>query len=175
MPTTDEIGLSPLLMVVNGSLRGASFRLTSGSTVIGRGEGADILVEDHRVSRRHATVQVVDGRVLLSDAGSTNGTWLNDQRVSDPREVRDGDRIRLGGVELRFFDPGSAQTDPVGTLRYQSAARTMLPGPPGAGAVSAALRAPTQALPSRRPRRLLLTIGCCVVLAGWLAWAYLIF
>ncbi|MBB4960352.1 FHA domain-containing protein [Micromonospora polyrhachis] len=116
----DEIGLSPLLTVVSGALRGASFRLRSGLTMIGRGEEVDIRIDDRRVSRRHATVKLVGGRVLLSDAASTNGTWLNDQRISVVREVRDGDRIRIGGVELRFFDPGSAPTDPVGALSYRS-------------------------------------------------------
>jgi len=177
MPMTDEVGLSPLLTVVSGPLRGASFRLRSGLTVIGRGDEADIRIDDRRVSRRHATVKLAGGRVLLADAASTNGTWLNDQRLSGVREVRDGDRIRIGGVELRFFDPGSAPTDPVGALSYRSlvAPRPAPDDEPAAGQTAQALRAPTQAIDARRPRRLLLVLGGGVVLVGWMTWAYLIF
>ena len=114
----DELCLMPLLTVVSGPMRGASFRLRIGHRTIGRGEGVDIVIDDCRVSRRHATVEVVPGRALLRDAGSTNGTWLNDRRVTAQVELRDGDRLRVGGVELRFFDPGSAPTDPVGPPRY---------------------------------------------------------
>ncbi|MGW0431121.1 FHA domain-containing protein [Micromonospora sp. NPDC003197] len=205
----DEIGLSPLLTVVSGPLRGASFRLRSGLTMIGRGDEVDICIDDRRVSRRHATVKLLDGRVLLNDAASTNGTWLNDQRLSGVREVRDGDRIRIGGVELRFFDPGSATTDPVGALSYRLVAprpplddepvdgepsvdgkavqggpsvngKAVQRGPSMGGELvdgqtARALRAPTQAIATRPPRRLLLVLGGGVVLAGWVTWAYLIF
>jgi len=116
---SDEPHFMPLLTVTNGPLRGASFRLRPGRHRIGREEGADILLDDPKVSRRHATVELVGGRVVLTDAGSTNGTWLNDSRLDGPVELRDGDRVRLGHVELRFFDPGSAPTEPVGTLGYR--------------------------------------------------------
>jgi pSer/pThr/pTyr-binding forkhead associated (FHA) protein len=120
------VARSPLLTVVSGPLRGASFRLRPGSLTIGRGGDVDIAIDDRRVSRRHAAVEPAPGGAVLSDAGSTNGTWLNDQRLTGPALLRDGDRIRVGRVELRFFDPGSAPTDPVGTLRYAPPAQ---PGP----------------------------------------------
>ncbi|MEV4760419.1 FHA domain-containing protein [Micromonospora sp. NPDC049559] len=118
MSGADEHCLLPLLTVVDGPMRGASFRIRPGRRTIGRGEDADILIEDRRVSRRHATVELDGGRAVLVDAGSTNGTWLNDRRLAGAAELRDGDRLRIGSVELRFFDPGSAATDPVGTPRY---------------------------------------------------------
>ena len=114
----DELCLMPLLTVLSGPMRGSNFRLRAGWRTIGRGEGVDIVIDDCRVSRRHATVELTAGRAVLRDAGSTNGTWLNDRRVTAEAELRDGDRLRVGGVELRFFDPGSAATDPVGTPRY---------------------------------------------------------
>jgi hypothetical protein len=177
MPTRDELDLLPLLTVVSGPLRGASFRLwPGGPQVIGRAEGVDILIKDRRVSRRHATVELAAGGTLLRDSESTNGSWVNDRRVSGAAPLRDGDRIRLGEVELRFFDPASAPTDPGGTLRLVPPA---LPRPPMDGAVSrptaAALAVPTQAMAANRPRQLLLMIGGCVALAGWMAGAYLIF
>jgi predicted component of type VI protein secretion system len=172
----EQFDLSPLLMVVSGAPQGASFRLRAGLRVIGRAEGADILVMDGRASRRHATVEVSGGRALLRDLESTNGTWLNGRRVSGTAPLCDGDRIGVGGVELRFFDPASAPTDPVGTLRPVPPARSpiMPPARPVRRATAGGLRVPTQAMATHSPHRLLLMIGRCFALAGWMAWAYLV-
>ncbi|WP_329103886.1 FHA domain-containing protein [Micromonospora sp. NBC_01699] len=171
---SDELNLLPLLMVVNGPLRGASFRLRPGTRRIGREEGVDIVIDDRKVSRRHATVELADGRAVLTDCGSTNGTWHNDQRISQFRELRDGDRIRVGNVELRFFDPSAALTDPVGAIRYTQA----YPPPPLRAVdqpAAAALGAPTQMMSTgRRSGPLLWIFGGGAVLAGWVAWAYLV-
>ena len=171
----DQVDLLPLLTVVSGPMQGASFRLRPGLRRIGRENGVDVLLDDPKVSRRHATVELVGGRVLLADSGSTNGTWLNDRRVSGLTELRDGDRIRVGHVELRFFDPGAASTDPVGAIRYRAPASLapLAAGPPVVAA--GALVEPTQLMGTpRRSRRMLLVVGGCVMLAGWAAWAYLV-
>ncbi|MFK3984926.1 FHA domain-containing protein [Micromonospora sp. NPDC050397] len=178
---TDELHLLPLLTVVNGPLRGASFRLRPGARTIGREEGVDVLIDDRKVSRRHATMELSQGRALLADNGSTNGTWLNDELVNRVRELRDGDRIRVGHVELRFFDPSAALTDPVGTIRYTRTApqqprwRADEPAAPATGATAAALGAPTQLMATgRRAGRVLWLFGGGTVLAGWATWAYLV-
>ncbi|WP_320067568.1 FHA domain-containing protein [Micromonospora sp. RTGN7] len=106
--------LMPLLTVAGGPMRGASFRLTARPQVIGRASTVDIAVDDPHLSRRHASVRLATGGVTLVDLGSTNGTWLNDRRIDGPEPLSDGDVIRLGRTELRFFDPGLARTDPVG-------------------------------------------------------------
>ncbi|MEO3816256.1 FHA domain-containing protein [Plantactinospora sp. B24E8] len=181
---SDDVHLMPLLTVTSGPLRGASFRLRPGLRRIGREDGVDVLLDDPKVSRRHAVVELVGGRVLLTDTGSTNGTWLNDRRVGAGTELRDGDRIRVGHVELRFFDPGSAPTEPVGTLRRlpppaavpagAGARSAPPPGPPDPAGSAAALTMPTQLMGTpRRSRRLLLLLGAAAALAGWLAWTYL--
>jgi len=66
-----------------------------------------ILLDDQDVSRRHAVLERSGGRVVLTDPGSTNGTWVNRRQLcpGDPRdrvELRDGDELRLGSVTLRF-------------------------------------------------------------------------
>ncbi|WP_422773433.1 FHA domain-containing protein [Plantactinospora sp. WMMC1484] len=179
---SDGRELLPILTVTSGSLRGASFRLGPGLRRIGREDGADVLLDDPKVSRWHATVELAAGRVLLTDTGSTNGTWLNDERLHGHGELRDGDRIRLGNLELRFFDPGAAATDRLGTYRDMLGPPAPPPGPPApavAGAPAAAagaLAAPTQLIgtPAGRSRRMLLMISGCAVLAGGMAWAYLV-
>lgn len=171
---SDEFALLPRLTVCNGPWRGASFRLRPGLRLIGRESGVDVPLDDPKVSRRHATVELIDGRVLLADTGSTNGTWLNDRRLVGLTELRDGDRIRVGEVELRFFDPGSATTEPVNRIRYPVEAPAVPVGDGssarGAGPVTGALGASTQPMHRpRRPRRALLLIGGCAVLVGCLA------
>nr|MDT0658324.1 FHA domain-containing protein [Micromonospora sp. DSM 115978] len=191
----DEHDLSPVLTVVSGPVQGVSFRLGPGLRVIGRDESADFVIDDRKISRKHATVEVVAGTAVLTDVGSTNGTWVNGERVTDVRHLRDGDRIRLGNVGLRFFDPAAAATDPVGALLYAPprstapAAGTAVGATPATGTpainaapAGAALRSaggPTltlsEVMPSNtRSGRMLLTIGGALAMVAWLTWAYLI-
>lgn len=58
---------------------------------------------DRGVSRRHAVLRVERQQILLADLGSANGTWLNGTRLSPkvPIQVKDGDAVRLGQLEIR--------------------------------------------------------------------------
>ena len=59
------------------------------------------MLGDDTVSRRHAELRAEDGRWLLRDLGSSNGTWVNGRRVIEA-EVRPGDLVQLGGAEIRL-------------------------------------------------------------------------
>lgn len=153
-------------MVTSGPLQGVSFRLKPGRRVIGREDGVDILLEDLKVSRRHASVEMVDGRVRVTDLGSTYGTSINDRQVTGSEELHDGDRLRMGHVQLRFFDPSSATTEPLDT-------RVFIPAQPPyreRARTSAALAGPTQAVVptgGRRVTRVVLTVcGCALMAVG---------
>jgi hypothetical protein len=81
---------------------GNSFPLTAPLVVLGRGAEADLRIEDSGVSRRHAEIRSVGGAEHeLTDLGSTNGTFINGNRVARQR-LADGDRIELGGVTLTY-------------------------------------------------------------------------
>lgn len=71
------------------------------TTVLGRGAEADVQLPDTGVSRKHAELRQVHGRVELHDLGSTNGTKVNGQRVTS-LTLRDGDRVLVGSTELVF-------------------------------------------------------------------------
>lgn len=80
--------------------------LLSGEIItIGRALECDIVITSKRVSREHAQVRREGWRVVLEDMGSTNGTYLNDERLTASAELRDQDRIAIGDVVLIFHDP----------------------------------------------------------------------
>jgi pSer/pThr/pTyr-binding forkhead associated (FHA) protein len=81
--------------------------LSKETVSIGRAVESDIVITSRRVSREHAQVRRDGRRLVLFDMGSTNGTFLNDERVLTPTELRDGDRISIGNVLLVFHDPES--------------------------------------------------------------------
>jgi pSer/pThr/pTyr-binding forkhead associated (FHA) protein len=75
------------------------------TTTIGRAVECDIVITSKRVSREHARL-VRDGRrVMLEDLNSTNGTFLNDEHILEPMELRDGDIVSIGDVKFTFRDP----------------------------------------------------------------------
>jgi pSer/pThr/pTyr-binding forkhead associated (FHA) protein len=69
--------------------------------VLGRSGDVDIPLDDAGVSRRHAEIHVVDGRVRVVDLGSTNGTFVDGERVTTA-ELRDGSTITVGRSRLTF-------------------------------------------------------------------------
>ena len=69
---------------------------------LGRDPACDLVLDDASVSRRHAQVAREAGGFSLTDLGSSGGTFVGDERVTAPRLLLDGDRVRLGGLELRF-------------------------------------------------------------------------
>lgn len=74
---------------------------------IGRAVECQIVITSRRVSREHARLERQGRHVILVDLGSTNGTFLNDERALAPAELREGDQISIGAVVLTFHDPES--------------------------------------------------------------------
>jgi pSer/pThr/pTyr-binding forkhead associated (FHA) protein len=69
---------------------------------LGRGSDCTLQLPVAGASRRHASVTAREGRVLLRDLGSTNGTYLNGERVVGEAVLGSGDRIRIGGLEILY-------------------------------------------------------------------------
>jgi pSer/pThr/pTyr-binding forkhead associated (FHA) protein len=70
--------------------------------VLGRSADCSLQLPAASASRRHASVAWRDGAVVLRDLGSTNGTFLNGERVSSETPLHSGDKIRIGGLEILF-------------------------------------------------------------------------
>ncbi|MFF3558734.1 FHA domain-containing protein [Streptomyces sp. NPDC002574] len=92
----------PRLIVTSGPDEGAVFDVPAGYCEIGRLPGSGIRLDGEGISRRHAAMNRAGSHVVLADLGSTNGTFLNGDRLMAPRPLRDGDRVRIGHVELRL-------------------------------------------------------------------------
>lgn len=76
--------------------------LSQGENVLGRTREAAVWIDSSSVSRRHACITLSDGRALLEDLESKNGTFWRDQRVDDPIALTDGDVIKVGSVRLTY-------------------------------------------------------------------------
>jgi DNA-binding winged helix-turn-helix (wHTH) protein len=73
-----------------------------GESLVGRAETCDVRLHADGVSREHARLVAREGRVYLEDAGSKNGTWVNDARLAGRVELRDGDAVRFGSLRVVF-------------------------------------------------------------------------
>jgi hypothetical protein len=73
-----------------------------GEVVLGRGEEAEIRLEDPFASSRHARIYEQGGILVIEDLGSTNGTYLNEELLETLRPLHPGDRVRIGDSEFAF-------------------------------------------------------------------------
>lgn len=71
-----------------------------GATTLGRDDSCTITLVGDAVSREHARIDLRDGRAVLHDLGSRNGVYVNARRITEPTELSDGARIRIGTHEL---------------------------------------------------------------------------
>lgn len=86
-----------LLVLEPKQRKGTAYAVGAGGFTIGREDGNSLrITDDTYLSGHHARFDHVDGKLMVTDLGSRNGTFLNGARLSDPRPVRTGDRIQIG-------------------------------------------------------------------------------
>jgi hypothetical protein len=90
-----------LLVIEPADQKGRSYQIGNEVT-LGRAAGCQITVDDNFVSQLHARVFARDGRFLVEDLGSTNGTYLNRQKVAGPMVISPGDRLQVGNTILEL-------------------------------------------------------------------------
>jgi pSer/pThr/pTyr-binding forkhead associated (FHA) protein len=95
-------GDSAMVVIHRGPSRGARFLITSEGSTIGRASTSDIFLDDVTVSRSHATIKRDGDGFLFTDAGSLNGSYINNQQSSSHRLVT-GDEIQIGKFHLVFI------------------------------------------------------------------------
>jgi diguanylate cyclase (GGDEF)-like protein len=95
---------SSCLVQYSGTGLGKRYVLESGEVDIGRSPNATIYLNEQSVSRVHARFTQNNSIVEIEDKGSSNGTFVNDEKISGKVSLRDGDIVRLGTILLKFFD-----------------------------------------------------------------------
>jgi len=91
------------LIIRRGPSPKQEYRLTPEDVTIGRSLTNVVAITDPEVSRRHACIKWRDGSYVIEDWGSTNGTFVNDQRINSPVMLFNEDEIRLGDTILLQF------------------------------------------------------------------------
>jgi pSer/pThr/pTyr-binding forkhead associated (FHA) protein len=104
------------LRFISGKYQGGEFPLTEGvPVVVGRSSDLDMVLVEEMVSRRHARIELVRGSVIVEDLGSTNGTFVNGERV-EKAYLSEGDRLLIGTSILKLV----AVEEPSGASRRSS-------------------------------------------------------
>jgi two-component system, cell cycle response regulator len=110
------------LIVLAGASVGEMYKITAETTVIGRGQQADIQVIDEGISRRHAEIAHKGGDIVIKDLGSTNGTYCNGDKIAE-HTLTDGDKIQVGSTTILKFTFHDSLDESFQRQMYESALR----------------------------------------------------
>ena len=91
-----------LLIVVSGALAGQRVAVAAQPITIGKGPATLQVTDDPALSTRHAELALRGGAFVLTDLGSTNGSFVNSQRIAQPTRLSDGDLLRFGNTQMKF-------------------------------------------------------------------------
>jgi hypothetical protein len=172
----------PTVVVTTGPEAGRRVELGL-EVAIGRQEG-DLVVEDPEVSRRHAVLRRSGGSVVVEDLDSTNGTFVNGERIRTPMTVGPGDQVRVGRTTLEI-EPDQRADDTIVSTPLRPDQIPSAEAPPSGGVPAEEQEDATQPLPSRttesgtrpaRSNRRWLGVGAVLlaVLVGVIAYAALV-
>jgi pSer/pThr/pTyr-binding forkhead associated (FHA) protein len=173
------------LIMRTGPTPGATFTLEGDQLNIGRDSSNEIVINDAEVSRRHSRLTFQGGKYVLEDLGSTNGTFVNGQRLAGPRVLKAGEVVSFGEQIVLVFevttnDPGATMVSPRAAA-VPSASRPATPPPPPpadyVGSVPAGPVSPeSEPLPLTKRTNILpiiigvgvfLIICCCISVFIW--------
>ena len=111
MAPPSSTGPSFALKFISGKYQGGEFPLKlDKQVVIGRSSELDMVLVEDMVSRKHAKISVAEGRITIEDLGSTNGTFVNGEKVKQAR-LKEGDRILIGTSILKLVLQGAGGAD----------------------------------------------------------------
>ncbi len=99
----------PLLVVMHGSLLGMTYQIDDEPLVIGRSSTCGVPLDDDNASRQHVKLTRDGDRVTLRDLDSTNGTYVNAEKVVEV-ELKDGDLIQVGGALFKFLRSSAVES-----------------------------------------------------------------
>lgn len=92
----------PVLVVKKGANVGQRFTLTKPEITLGRDPASDIFLDDITISRHHAKIKIKRNKVSIVDAGSLNGTYVNNERIDEPTALSSNDELQIGKFQLVY-------------------------------------------------------------------------
>jgi predicted component of type VI protein secretion system len=147
----------------SGPTPGVTFPLDGDQLTIGRDSSNGVAINDAEVSRRHARLNFQGGKYVLEDLGSTNGTFVNGQRLAGPVVLKPGDVVSLGEQIVLMYD--AINLDPGATMAAPRRSVHAAPAPaPVQAAVPGYPAPPPAAAPAPRSNMLPIIIGVGVLL-----------
>jgi predicted component of type VI protein secretion system len=164
------------LIMRSGPTPGATFTLEGDQIDIGRDSANEIVINDAEISRRHARLTFQGGKYVLEDLGSTNGTFVNGQRLAGPRVLKAGEVVSFGEqivmiFEATHFDAGATVASPRAAAVPAAPRPLMQPPPPPVEYVGSVPASPAPAPMSvpgtiniRRPNPILVIVGVGILL-----------
>ncbi len=108
----------------SGPTPGATFSLEGDQLLVGRDSSSAVAINDAEISRKHARLTFQGGKYVLEDLGSTNGTFVNGQRVASPVVLKSGDVVSFGEQIVLMYE--SLSSDAGATM---AASRRSIPAP----------------------------------------------
>jgi FHA domain-containing protein len=161
------------LIMRSGPTPGAAFTLEGDQIDVGRDSTNEIVINDAEISRRHARLTFQGGKYVLEDLGSTNGTFVNGQRLAGPRVLKAGEVVSFGEQIVVIFeaimtaDVGATVVSPRAAAVPAASRPVMHPPPPPAeyvGSVPASPAPMPGTINIRRPNPVLIFVGVGVFL-----------
>jgi len=125
-----------LLVVTAGKQEGKTIEIKLPQFLVGRDPQCHLRPASPLISKRHCALIQRDGKAFIRDFGSTNGTYVNDERVEGERELQNADQLKIGPIHLTVridSTPAEAKTPPPAT---KSIAHTPVPPTKGTAAVA---------------------------------------
>ena len=101
-PAKRARGAPTHVAILDGANAGETVSLDGAPLLIGRGTDAAIRLDDDYVSTRHARIASSNGQWFVEDLGSTNGTYIGSQRLSQPSALQAGSKVRIGKTTLEL-------------------------------------------------------------------------
>ena len=147
----------------SGPTPGATYSLEGDQITIGRDSNNGVVINDSEISRKHARLTFQGGKYVLDDLGSTNGTFVNGQRLVGPVVLKAGDVVSLGEQIVLMFDALSVDAGATMVAARKGAPAPVAPPAPVAAAAPPPSNA-TPAAPAKQRSWLPLVIGIGILL-----------
>src|SRR3990172_1862105 len=140
----------------SGPTPGVTFPLEGDQLTIGRDASNGVAINDSEVSRKHSRLSFQGGKYVVEDLGSTNGTFVNGQRLAGPVVLKPGDVVSLGEQIVLMYD--AINTDPGATMIAKRKSGRVVTPPPVQSAAPV-YSAPPSSAPARKTNMAPILIG----------------